>query len=158
MVSSGGEVIGINSAVIVPAQGLCFAIASNTVIRLAGLLIRDGRIRRGYLGNGGQTVAIPRALARHHKMSSESAIRLILVEKRSSASRAQLFLGDLIVSFKDMPTRSINDLLGHLTEQQIGLTAIVGISDRSPSFLWNGPIETRGATGAILCGDSMLSD
>ena len=67
LVTTRGDVIGINTATIVPAQGLCFAIASNTARFVAARLIRDGRIRRSYIGVAGQTVPIPRALTRHHR-------------------------------------------------------------------------------------------
>jgi S1-C subfamily serine protease len=127
LVNTRGEVIGVNSAVILPAQGICFAIASNTAHRLAGLLIRDGRVRRSYLGIGGQTVAIPRAVLRHYKLSSAMGVRVISVEEQSPASRAQILPGDTIVSLNGRPIPSIDDLLRHLTEEQIGVRVILGL-------------------------------
>lgn len=127
LVTTRGDVIGVNSAVILPAQGLCFAIASNTARRLAGLLIRDGRVRRSYLGLGAQTAPIPRALVRHHRLISDTAVRVISVEEHSPAARARVFNGDMILSFNDLPVRSIDDLLRHLTEKEIGVTSTLEI-------------------------------
>jgi S1-C subfamily serine protease len=127
LVTTQGDVIGVNSAVILPAQGLCFAIASNTARRLAGLLIRDGRVRRSYLGIGGQTATIPRALVRHHRLATESAVRVISVEEHSPAARARIFDGDMILSFNEAPIHSIDDLLRHLTEKEIGLPSTLEI-------------------------------
>lgn len=127
LVTTNGDVVGVNSAVILPAQGLCFALASNTARRLAGLLIRDGRIRRSYLGIGGQTVTIPRALVRHHQLTHQTAVRVISVEERSPAAHAQLFAGDVILSFNGSPISTIDDLLHHLTEKEIGVTTTLDI-------------------------------
>ena len=82
LVTARGEVIGVNTAVILPAQGLCFAIASNTARFVAGRLIRDGRIRRSYLGVGGQNVPLPRRLVRFYNLPSEGGILVISVEAR----------------------------------------------------------------------------
>jgi len=127
LVTTSGDVIGVNSAVILPAQGLCFAIASNTARRLAGYLIRDGRIRRSYLGIGGQAVTIPRALVRHHRLKFGTAVRVISVDEHSPAARAQVFAGDMIISFNGSPIRTVDDLLGRLTEKEIGVTSTLEI-------------------------------
>ena len=88
LVNSRGEVIGVNTAVILPAQGLCFAIAINTAKYIAGWLIKDGVIRRSYLGIGGQTAKIHRRLVRHHHLPNETGMLVIHVEPGSPASRA----------------------------------------------------------------------
>src|SRR5678809_1613564 len=85
LVTTAGEVIGINTAMILPAQGLCFAIASNTVRFVASRLIRDGRIRRSYIGVGGQKVPVPRRLARAHQVAAASGILVATVEPHSPA-------------------------------------------------------------------------
>jgi S1-C subfamily serine protease len=90
LVNSRGEVIGVNTAIILPAQGICFAIAVNTAKFVAASLIKDGRIRRGYIGIGGQTVPIPRQVTRQHRLLVETGIRILSIEPESPAAVAQL--------------------------------------------------------------------
>src|SRR5262249_16238423 len=99
LVNSAGDVVGVNTAMIRPAQGICFAIASNTAKLVAGWLIRDGRIRRGYIGVAGQNVPIHRRIVRFYGLSLETAVLVVSVEKNSPAERAGLREGDLIVAF-----------------------------------------------------------
>ncbi|MGE5217670.1 MAG: S1C family serine protease [Chloroflexota bacterium] len=120
LANSRGEVIGVNTAVILPAQGLCFAVAINTVKFVAGQLIRHGRIRRAYLGVGGQNVAIPRRLVRAQQLQAESGVMVISVENASPASRAGIAEGDVIVVFNDTPVRGVDDLHRLLTDALIG--------------------------------------
>jgi len=120
LVNSRGEVIGVNTAVILPAQGLCFAIAINTAKYIAGWLIKDGLIRRSYLGIGGQTAKIHRRLVRHHHLPNETGMLVINVEPGSPASRAGLREGDLIVEFDGHVIAGIDDLHKLLTGAQVG--------------------------------------
>jgi len=120
LVNSNGEVIGINTAVILPAQGLCFAVAVNTAKFIAGHLIMHGRIRRAYLGVGGQNVAIPRFVVRAQELKTESGVLVISIEKESPAAQAGLKDGDVIVGLGDSPVRSVDDLHKLLTEAHIG--------------------------------------
>ena len=106
---------------ILPAQGLCFAIASNTARFVAGRLIRDGRIRRGYLGIGGQNVPLMRRLVRFHNLPAESGILVISVERNSPAERAGVREGDVIVEFGGQPVDTIDALHRLLTESQVGV-------------------------------------
>jgi S1-C subfamily serine protease len=119
LVDSSGSVIGVNTAVILPAQGLCFAVAINTAKFVAGQLIRHGRIRRAYLGVGGQSVTIPRLVVRSHQLGASTGVLIISVEKQSPAERAGLVEGDVIVALDDLPVRGVDDLHKFLTDARI---------------------------------------
>jgi S1-C subfamily serine protease len=121
LVSSAGEVIGVNTAMIRPAQGICFAIASNTAKLVAGWLIRDGKIRRGYIGVAGQNVPIHRRIVRFYNLPVETSVLVVSVEKESPAEKAGLREGDLIVAFNNQPIGSIHDLHKMLVSEQIGV-------------------------------------
>src|ERR1044071_6174932 len=120
LVNSRGEVIGVNTAVILPAQGICFAIAIDTAKYVAGWLIKDGRIRRGYIGVGGQDARIHRRIVRHHHLGSETGLLVLQIEPGSPAQRAGLREGDVIVEFEGRPVSGVDDLHRLLTEAQIG--------------------------------------
>jgi S1-C subfamily serine protease len=120
LVNSRGEVIGVNTAVILPAQGICFAIAIDTAKHVAGWLIRDGRIRRSYIGLGGQNVKLHRRLVRYYHLEIESALLVLSVEPGSPAEQAALREGDLIIEFCGRPISSVDDLHRQLTEDRIG--------------------------------------
>jgi S1-C subfamily serine protease len=120
LVNSKGEVIGVNTAAILPAQGICFAIAVNTARVIAGRLIKDGRIRRAYLGIGGQTVPLPRRTVRFHGLSAERGVLVLSVAADSAAERAGLREGDLIVAFNDQTVAGIDDMQRLLTEGRVG--------------------------------------
>jgi S1-C subfamily serine protease len=120
LVNSNGKVIGVNTAVILPAQGLCFAVAINTAKFVAARLIKDGKIRRAYLGLGGQNVTIPRIVVRSQQLKTEAGVLVISVEKQSPAERAGLNQGDVIIALDGAPVRSVDDLHKILTEARIG--------------------------------------
>jgi S1-C subfamily serine protease len=127
LVTTRGEVIGINTAMILPAQGLCFAIASNTARFVASRLIRDGRVRRSYIGVAGQNAPIPRAVARAHQLAVSSGVMVASVESASPAAMAGLRDGDIILALAGSPIAAIDDLHRHLTEDQIGVAATMTI-------------------------------
>jgi S1-C subfamily serine protease len=110
LVNSRGEVIGVNTATILPAQGLCFAIAANTARFIAGRLIKDGKITRAYIGVAGQNIVMPRRLIRFHQLGPESAVRVISVEPGSPAEKAGLREQDLIVAWSGRAVGGIEDL------------------------------------------------
>jgi S1-C subfamily serine protease len=123
LVTSRGEVGGVNTAMIMAAQGLSFAIAINTAKFVAGKLIRDGKIRRGVIGVAGQNVALPRRVSRFHALPVESGILVVSIEPNSPAQRAGLREGDLIVGFDEQPVASIDSLHRLLTEARVGASA-----------------------------------
>jgi len=127
LVDSRGGVIGVNTAVIMGAQGICFAIGIDTAKFVAGRLIRDGRIRRGYIGVGGQNVPLHRRLIRFHNLPVETSVLVVSVEPDSPARRAGLTEGDLIIRYDDRPVAGIDDLHKLLTDRQVGQAAVLTI-------------------------------
>jgi S1-C subfamily serine protease len=121
LVTTRGEVVGINTAMIRPAQGLCFAIGINTARFVASRLIRDGRIRRGYIGIAGQNVNVPRAVARTNQLAVSSGVLVTSIEARSPAEEGSFKKGDIILSFADKPVTGVDDLHRLLSEEQIGI-------------------------------------
>ena len=121
LVNSAGEVIGVNTAMIRPAQGICFAIASNTAKFVAAWLIRDGKIRRSYIGVAGQNVPIHRRIVRFYNLPLETGVLVVSVEKDSPAAKSGLREGDVIVAFNGEPIGSIHELHRRLMAEQIGI-------------------------------------
>jgi S1-C subfamily serine protease len=121
LVNSRGEIIGVNTAVILPAQGLCFAIAVNTVKFVAAGLIKEGRIRRSYIGVGGQNVPLHRRIVRFYDLSIESGVLVQSVESGSPAEQAGLQYGDVIVNFGGTPVAGIDDLHKFLTADRVAI-------------------------------------
>lgn len=126
LVNSRGEVIGVNTAVILPAQGLCFAIAVNTVKNVVGLLIRDGRVRRGYLGLAGQKVPVPRKLVRP-PMTQPSGVLVAGLEPDGPARAAGLREGDIIVALDGQPVAGVDELHKLLTGDVINRSLPLGL-------------------------------
>ena len=131
LVNSMGEVIGVNTAVILPAQGICFAIAINTAKYIAARLIKEGKIRRSYIGLGGQNVSLHRRFVRFFHLPVESGVLVVSVEKNSPAQRAGLSEGDIIIGFDEQPVVGIDDLHKMLTEEKVGGRAKLTILRRS---------------------------
>jgi S1-C subfamily serine protease len=127
LVNSAGEVVGVNTAMIRPAQGICFAIASNTAKFVAGWLIKDGKIRRSYIGVAGQNVPIHRRIVRFYTLLLETGVLVASVERNSPAERAGLREGDLIVAFNGEPIGTVHHLHKILVGEQIGVSATLTI-------------------------------
>ena len=119
LVNARGEVIGVNTAVILPAQGICFAIAASTAERVAAALIRDGRVRRAYLGLGGQTHPMPRRVVRHFGLTIDSGVRVETLERGSPAADAGMKTGDIIVGIDGIPVADVDAL-----QRRLGADAI----------------------------------
>ncbi|HEY3861528.1 MAG TPA: trypsin-like peptidase domain-containing protein [Verrucomicrobiae bacterium] len=125
LVNSRGEVIGVNTAVILPAQGICFAIASNTAEFVAAWLIKEGCVRRSWIGVMGQTAPIHARIARYHKLAPAQGILVLGVEPGSPAAAAGVREGDLLVAFKNAPLASLDDLQRRLAGGEIGVESPV---------------------------------
>ncbi|PYT03229.1 MAG: serine protease [Acidobacteria bacterium] len=120
LVNSRGEVIGVNTAMILPAQGISFATSIDTAKFVASRLIRDGKVSRSYIGLAGQNVPLPRRIVRYYELAVESGIFVVSFEGNSPARNAGLREGDIIVGFDDQTTAGIDDLHKLLSEDRIG--------------------------------------
>ncbi len=127
LVNSRGEVIGVNTAVILPAQGLCFAIGASTAKLVAAMLIKDGRVRRSYIGIGGQDITLPRRLVRLYGLEKNSAVQVVSVEPDSPAKRAGISDGDIVISIGGLPVWGIDDMHRVLTDHLIGADVPVSV-------------------------------
>ena len=144
LINTHGEVIGVNTAIIPIAQGICFAISINTAKYVAAQLIKEGRVRRSYIGIAGQDIQIHRRIVRFHKLQNERSVFVISVEKNSPAERSGLQEGDIIILFKDKPVTSIDDLHRLLTEPEAGVTSRLTVLRRTEIMDFNiTPEENR---------------
>jgi S1-C subfamily serine protease len=121
LVNSRGEVIGVNTAIIAGAQGICFAIPGNTAQFVASRLIRDGRVKRSYVGIGGQNVPLHRRVVRYFNLPVETGVMVTAIEPNSPAARTDLAEGDVIVEADGKPIATIDDLHRLLTDEQVGV-------------------------------------
>jgi S1-C subfamily serine protease len=110
LVDARGRVIGVNTAIVAAGQGICFAIASNTAVRTAGILMRDGKVTRAYIGVAGADVPIPRYLQRLHELVQGRGILVHGVEEHSPGSRAGIEEGDVIVKLGTAPVEGVDAL------------------------------------------------
>jgi len=127
LVASTGDVIGLNTATIMSAQGLCFAIASNTVRFVASRLMRDGRLRRSFIGMAGQQTPVPRALARAARIATGSGVIVASIDERGAAAAAGLREGDVVIRFDGQLITGIDDLHRLLTEERIDRAVPVAV-------------------------------
>jgi S1-C subfamily serine protease len=143
LVNSRGEVIGVNTAVILPAQGICFAVGISTVKVVAAQLIKQGRVRRGYLGIGGQNIALEPAAARALGMPG-GGVLVLSVEDDSPAARAGVREGDVVVGLDDQPVSGIDDLHRVLSEDRIDREVeLVVLRERDRLRLWATPRDNE---------------
>ena len=127
LVDSAGRVIGVNTATILPAQGICFAIGINTAKFVASRLLRDGRIRRSYVGISGQTVPVHRRVVRFYDLAKETGAMVLSVEENSPGKRAGLRQGDIIVALDGQAVAGVDDLHRLLTEVRVGMSCSVTV-------------------------------
>lgn len=126
-----GEVVGVNTAMLMPAQGLCFAIAINTAIFVAGKLIHEGRVRRSYVGVAGQTIPLHRRTVRHHRIPVESGVLVASVESGGPAETAGILEGDIIIGFEGQAIPDIDALHRLLSDAKIGARCALTVLRRT---------------------------
>jgi S1-C subfamily serine protease len=131
LVSSRGEVIGLNTAIIPMAQGICFATAIDTVKWVAMQLLRDGKVRRSYLGLAGANQPVGRRIARHFALPNASGVRVESLERGAPAGQAALEAGDVIVALTGRTVSGIDDLHRALTADLIGVPVEVWVLRRT---------------------------
>lgn len=120
LVNSHGQVIGVNTAIIQAAQGICFATPINMAKRVIKPLMQMGRVRRGRIGVGGQTVPLPQRLVRQHSLSADSGVLVTWLENNSPAVLAGLQERDVVIGFADETVHNVDDLHRLLDEDTIG--------------------------------------
>jgi S1-C subfamily serine protease len=130
LVSSRGEVIGINTAVIMGAQGICFAVASNTAQFVLSELIKHGRVRRGYIGVSGQTAAVLRRHARNAGIDNAAGAMITALEPKAPAALAGLMTLDIIVRADNEPVTGVDDLIRLLNAERIGKRVAIEVLRR----------------------------
>jgi S1-C subfamily serine protease len=142
LVNTRGEVIGVNTAMIRPAQGICFAVAMRTASFVVSRLLHDGRIRRSYIGVGGQDIPLLRRVVRFFDLPDDSGVMVVSVEPGSPAAAAGLRDGDIIVRFGDRPIATIDHLHRLLTEDQVGQPQVLTVL-RGPERLVKTVVPTE---------------
>jgi S1-C subfamily serine protease len=142
LVSSAGEVVGINTAVIPGAQGISFAVASDTARFVLGELIRHGRVRRAFIGVTAETAAIPRRFALAAGLANTTGAVLRAIDQSGPASAAGLLTGDVVVALDDVPVAGVGDLIRLLTADKITrVIAMDVLRLGKPRRFWMGPTE-----------------
>ena len=131
LVSGAGAVVGINTATIAPAQGICFAIGIDTVVWVATRLMREGRVRRSRLGLSGQTVPIDVRVRRVRGLAQATGVLVLDVVADGAAARAGMQAGDVIVSLDGVAVGGVDDLHRALTGERAGVEVPVGVLRRA---------------------------
>jgi S1-C subfamily serine protease len=127
LVSSGGEIVGVNTAVIMGAQGICFAVAANTASFVLGELVRHGRVRRAFIGLSAQQIALPPRLRHAAGLEQQSAVMVSTVEAGGSVDRAGVKPGDIVLALDGSTVTGADDLVRLLTGEKIGERVALGV-------------------------------
>jgi S1-C subfamily serine protease len=120
LVDHRGRAIGVNTAAVLPGQGVSFAIPLHTAEHVAAALLHDGRVRRARIGIGAETAPVPRALARHHRLGAATGVKVLSVEPGGPAEKAGVLRGDVVIGLDGSPVADVDDLQRVLNEAAIG--------------------------------------
>lgn len=144
MISTDGEVVGVNTAMIMGAQGLSFSVAIDTAKEIASQLMRDGKVFRAYVGLSLQEVPINQKILRHYRLANQKGLFIVSIESDSPASRSQLQEGDIIVSFNSKVMNTTHDLFKELTRREIlTMTDVTIIRHTEQLTLTVTPVERK---------------
>jgi S1-C subfamily serine protease len=143
LVNARGEVVGVNTATIPSAQGLCFAIAIDTAKRVASQLMKHGKVRRSFIGIAGQNINLSRNMVRYFHLPVEKAILVVGIEPDGPAQKASLQEGDVIVAFENHPVENMDDLHRLLGDEKVGVESVLSVIRKSNKLnLKVTPVET----------------
>jgi S1-C subfamily serine protease len=127
LLNSGGYVIGVNTAIISSAQGICFAVSSNLAGYIAGQIIIKGKVTRALIGIAGQTVQLSNRMREFNRITNKTGVFVFEVMKINALNHRRIQYGDIIVKFNDKPVETIDGLFKHLTEETIGIPVQIGL-------------------------------
>ena len=127
LLNSAGHVIGVNTAIISSAQGICFAVSSNLAGNIAGQIIMKGKVTRAFIGIAGQTVRLSNRMREYNKLTNQTGVFVFEVMKINALNHRKIRYGDIIVKFKDKNVETIDSLFKHLTEETIGIPVQIGL-------------------------------
>ena len=127
LLNSGGYVIGVNTAIISSAQGICFAVSSNLAGYIAGQIIMKGKVTRALIGIAGQTVQLSNRMREFNRITNKTGVFVFEVMKINALNHRRIQYGDIIVKFNDKTVETIDGLFKHLTEETIGIPVQIGL-------------------------------
>jgi S1-C subfamily serine protease len=127
LLNSAGQVIGVNTAIISSAQGICFAVSSNLASTIAGQIIMKGKVTRALIGIAGQTVSLTRRMQEYNRIKNQTGVFVFEVMKINALNHRKIHYGDIIVQFNGKEVFSIDSLFQYLTEETIGLPVQIGV-------------------------------
>lgn len=127
LLNSEGAVIGVNTAIISAAQGICFAVSSNLASYIAGQIIMKGKVTRALIGIAGQTVSLTTRLREYNRLKNKTGVFVFEVMRINALNHRKIQYGDIIVSFNGKQVETIDGLFKYLTEETIGLPVQIGL-------------------------------
>lgn len=127
LLNSNGDVIGVNTAIISSAQGICFAVSSNLAGYIAGQIIMKGKVTRALIGIAGQTVRLSNRMREYNRLTNQTGVFVFEVMRINALNHRRIRYGDIIVKFNDKNVETIDSLFKHLTKETIGTPVQIGL-------------------------------